>query len=310
MARLPPFDCLIAFEAASRLGSMTHAAAELGLTQSAVSHRIRRLEDFMGAPLLHRHNTGLSPTLAGEALTGGLTDLLGGIAGLRGLCLAAAGPERLRVGVGAAFAQTWLLRRLPSFAASHPEYSIELEIVESEAPEQVADLDVRLLWVPAAELRASSTQRPLFQEQVFPVCHPSLLPEGFIPGDPKVLLDLPLLHKGPGGRATGAEWSWPAWLERLGLPPRPKESLRFTSIGLAIAAAQEGSGVVLARTMLVHDALAEGRLVRVLPIHERLPSSKAYVLRWLSARRTDERVKTFVEWVHRQAAETCGLQAG
>ncbi len=301
MRVLPPFDALVAFDAAARLRSMTHAAGELGLTQSAVSHRIRKLEAFMGAPLLLRQNAGLAPTPAGEALIEGLDGLLAEVAGLKARCLAAAGPERLRVGVGAALAHNWLLRRLPEFTSLHPDLSIELEIVESEAPEQVAGLDVRLLWVPTAELRATSTQRPLFQERVFPVCHPALLPPDFVLGDSSVLRELTLLHKGPPGRATSAEWSWSTWLDRLGLPPRTRESLRFAAIGPAVAAARAGAGVVLARSLLLRDALADGGLVRILPPEQDLYSTKAYVIRWPSARRECARLKIFADWLWREA---------
>ncbi len=304
MTRLPPFDALIAFDAAVRHGSMTRAAVELGLTQSAVSHRVRRLETFMGTPLLRRHNTGLLPTPAGEAIVDGLTKLLDDFAALRARCMVAAAPNRLRVGIGAALADNWLVRRLPDFAASCPQTSVELVVVENEAPELTAELDVRILWVPASELKATSTESPLFQERVFPVCHPSLLPSGFVLGDPSVLANLPLLHKGPAGRGTTAEWSWPAWLERLGLPPRTNESFRFASIGPAIAAAHEGAGIVLARSMLVHDALEEGRLVRVLPPGEDMPSSKAHIVRWPTVLRNDQRVKAFTSWLIKKAQET------
>lgn len=303
MSRLPPFDALIAFGAALRHGSMTRAAGELGLTQSAVSHRVRRLEAFMGTPLLYRHNSGLRPTPAGEAIVEGLEEVLEGMSGLRIRCLAAAAPGRLRVGVDAALADNWLVRRLPDFAARHPHLSVELEVLQYQTPE-APDLDLRILWVPAAELRASTTQIPLFREQVFPVCSPALLPRGFVTGDASVLARLPLLHKGPAGRATTAEWSWPAWLERLGLPPRPKESFRFASIGPAIAAALEGAGVVLARSMLVHDALADGRLVRILPAARDMPSSKAHIARWPSALREDLRIKAFTAWLLEQARAT------
>jgi len=306
MTRLPPFDTLIAFDAAVRHGSMTRAAAELGVTQSAVSHRVRRLETFMGTPLLRRHNTGLLPTSAGEAIVDGLTKLLDDFAGLRTRCMVAAAPNRLRVGVGAALANNWLVRRLPDFAASCPLTSVELVVVGNEAPETTADLDVRILWVPASDLKATSCQSPLFQERVFPVCNPSILPSGFVLGDASILTKLPLLHKGPAGRGTTAEWSWPAWLERLGLPPRTKESLRFASIGPAIAAAHEGAGIVLARSMLVHDALEEGRLVRVLPPREDMPSSKAHIVRWSTALRNDQRVKAFTSWLTKKTRETVG----
>jgi LysR family glycine cleavage system transcriptional activator len=303
MDRLPPFDALVAFEAAVRRRSMTAAACELGVTQSAVSHRIRRLEAFMGAALLFRRNAGLEPTAAGAALADDTRELLAQMGRLRAGCVQV-GADRLRVGVGAALAQAWMVRRLPKFAADNPDVSIELTIVDAEAASASSDLDVRLSWVPADELRATSTQRPLFRERVFPVCHPSLAPAGFAPGDLRLLSHAPLLHKGAPGRAASPEWSWPAWLERLGLSPRPRETLRFASIDLALAAALEGAGVVLARTLLVHDALADGRLVRVLPAAWDMPCYKAYLMRWPAARREDSRVRRFVAWLAQAAAET------
>src|SRR5207244_3902538 len=118
------------------------------------------------------------------------------------------------------------------FAARNPKIAIELVVAENEAPERSANLDLRILWVPAAEARASSIQRPLFREHVFPVCHPTLLPADFAPGDASVLTRVPLLHKHSPGQ--GEEWSWQAWFARLKLRPKPKEALRFTSISPTI----------------------------------------------------------------------------
>jgi LysR family glycine cleavage system transcriptional activator len=105
MRSLPPFDALVAFDTALRLRSMTRAAAELGMTQSAVSHRLRRLEAYVGAPLLHRSSTGLSATPAGATLATGLADLLDGLA----VCAHAAGPSPRRRGCGSVSE-----RRLPT----------------------------------------------------------------------------------------------------------------------------------------------------------------------------------------------------
>lgn len=297
MIRLPPFDALLAFEAVARLGGMTRAAEELGLTQSAVSHRIRRLEDFMGAPLLERRADGVVPTSAGAAVLDSLRDIIDRVADLRGRCLSAAAPDRLRVGVGAALADHWLVRRLPGFRARHPDLAIELKVVESEAPERAAGLDLRILWMPASEARASSTQRPLFREHVFPVCSPAILPQGFAAGDPLALTALPLLHKHVPGYRSGAEWSWETWFDRLGLPGRPAEAMRFASIGTAISAALEGAGAALARSMVVADALAEGRLVRLLPPELDLLSQKVHVVRWPGRLAGDRRVEAFAGWL-------------
>jgi LysR family glycine cleavage system transcriptional activator len=302
MSQLPPFDALIAFETAARLGGMTRAADELGLTQSAISHRIRRLEQFIGTQLLLRQNGGIVPTPAGSALLDALKDILDRAADLRSRCLAGAAPNRLRVGVGSALAARWLVRRLPDFSTRHPETSIELVVVENEAPERTAGLDVRILWVGASEARASSTQRPLFREHVFPVCSPSILPRGFAPGDPRVLLKVPLLHKCTPGYAAGPEWSWQAWFSRLGLPGRPTEAMRFASIGPAISAAIEGAGAALARSMLVADALAERRLVRVLPPEMDQLSQKVHVVRWPGRLAGDSRVEAFASWLCAKAS--------
>ncbi|QCI68724.1 LysR substrate-binding domain-containing protein [Phreatobacter stygius] len=303
MRSLPPFDALVAFDTTLRHRSMTLAAAELGITQSAISHRLRRLESFIGAPLLSRTSAGLYATPTGAALAAGLADLLDGLADLRARCRVASAPAGLRVGVGAALADNWLVRRLPGFAQTYPAIAVELSIVETAAQAGAPDVDVQVLWLPAATARAASTQRLLFQEQVFPVCHPGLLPDGPLV-DPAGLARLPLLHKGPAGRPGGAEWSWSAWFERLGIAGPPPAGLRFGTVGTAIAAALQGAGVVLARSLLVHDALAEGRLVRVLPESWDMASSKAHLVRWPGALTGDPRVRQFVTWLTAEADRT------
>lgn len=310
MRSLPPFDALVAFDTALRHRSMTLAATELGMTQSAVSHRLRRLEAYVGAPLLHRSPTGLSATPAGTALATGLTELLDGLSDLRTRCRAVALPSGLRVGVGAALADYWLVRRLPAFAAANAGMEVELTIVESEAELRAPDIDVHILWQPTATARSSSTQRLLFQEQVFPVCIPGLLPGGKPLRDPQALAKLPLLHKGQPGRGQGAEWSWPVWFERLGIAGKPPvAALRFGNIHTAISAALQGAGVVMARSLLVHDALKDGRLVRVLPQSWDMPSSKAHIVRWPAALTGDERVRHFVKWAVAEAEKTTGRRA-
>lgn len=304
MAHLPPFDALIALEAAVRLGSMTRAADELHLTQSAISHRIRKLEDFMGLALLLRRSPGLAPTPAGLALLDGVKHILDLAGGLRARSHAAAAPHRLRVGVGAALIDHWLVRRLPDFATQHPGISIELVVVEGDAPERALDLDLRILWVDVSTAQATSTQRPLFREHVFPVCSPALLPKGYAPGDPRILQRLPLVHKRMPGYQAGAEWSWETWFAHLGLKRPPKEALVLTSIGPAISAALEGAGAVLARSMVVADALAEKRLVRILPPETDQLSAKVHIVRWPSRLAGDDRVEAFTSWLCAEANAT------
>jgi LysR family glycine cleavage system transcriptional activator len=302
MSRLPPFDGLVAFDAALRHRSMTRAAAELGLTQSAVSHRVRRLEAFMGAPLLRRLPSGLEATPAGRAVADGLATVLAQMAELQAAASAAAAPGPLRVGIAAPLVDHWLARRLSAFASAHPDVQVELDMQENETP--IGRVDVRILWTPIAEARSLTTQTPLFREMVFPVCHPALLQDGRSSGDPTALRRLPLLYKRPSPGTPAVEWMWETWFERLNLGPPPTPLLRFTSIGPAIGAALAGAGAVMARSMLVADALAEGRLVRLLPPEWDLPSGKAHVIRWPAALRADRRVRAFTAWLVDQAKAT------
>jgi LysR family transcriptional regulator, glycine cleavage system transcriptional activator len=309
MTAQPPFDALIAFEAVYRLGSATAAAQDLGMTQSAVSHRLRRLEDFMGVPLLVQAQGGMKPTAAGEALVSGLAELLSGLGELRARCRAAAGNGALRVGISAALADFWLVARLPLFNARHPTMPIELIIVESAALAATVDLDVTVHWLPEGEARETSTQRMLFREDVFPVCHPRLLPRAPL-DDPTRIVDLPLIHKGTSDDAAGgAEWAWTAWFARFGLNAPPPMALRCANIATAISAALQGSGVALVRSLPARDALADGRLIRVLPETWDMPSTKVHPVRWPVALASDARVKAFVAWLVEVAGETTNTKS-
>jgi LysR family transcriptional regulator, glycine cleavage system transcriptional activator len=301
MRALPPFDGLIAFESVLRHRSMTLAANELGLTQSAISHRVKKLEAFIGAKLLIRTSAGLLPTPVGMSLSEGLSKLLDEMAELRARSRAAVRRAVLRVGVGPALANYWLVRRLPHFASSFPEVALELVTVENEAQARASGVDVQILWLPGATVRASSTQRLLFNETIFPVAVRSLLPHGRPLTDPAALAKLPIIHKGPAERDSGAEWSWPVWFERLGIETGVPAGLRFDTMGTALAAALQAAGVALARSLLVHDAIADQRLCRVLSADWDMPSSKTHLIRWPAALAGDKRVAKFAAWIIHEA---------
>lgn len=297
MRRLPPFPELVAFEAVARHLSFTRAAEELCLTQSAVSHRVRRLEEHLGSPLIRRLNPGLVLTEAGTALLPGLVAALDGLAQL-----GQPAERRLRVAAGSALCTWWLAGRLPGFMARRPGVSVELMSVE-QAQAAIPHADVRILWVAPGEEPRGPTQMPLFNEQVFPVCSPALLPGGTPLRDVQALARLPLLHKATHGLG---EWSWPVWLERLGGQPGapPRSELRFAEMGLVLSAAVDGAGVALSRSLLVHDALVSGRLVVPLVGVEPMRSTKKHVARWPSAKAADPDIRAFVEWLVAEAMQT------
>jgi LysR family transcriptional regulator, glycine cleavage system transcriptional activator len=311
MQNLPPFAPLVAFDAVARHLSFTRAAQELGLTQSAISHRVKQLERHFGMPLLRRLNPGLELTSGGVAIAARLVDLFDALAGLEGLAAAGNARAPLRIGVAASVSGWWLARRMADFASRNPDIAVVLIPLENEEAARTRSTDLTLLWVPKSEARATSTQTPLFQEQVFPVASPRLVPT--IPIDPARLIDSPLVHKElprkPGRQnAAGPEWLWATWFERFGLPPtaaKPQD-LHCGDIGTALSAAVAGAGVALGRSLLVHDAIAEGRLQPIFGSEHRLLSSKVHIVRWSPALIADQRRATLVSWLTEAASTTLG----
>ena len=296
MRRLPPFAELVAFEAVARHLSFTRASEELCVTQSAVSHRIRRLERHFGTALVQRLNPGIALTPAGAALLPQLAAALDGLAEL-----GQRGERKLRVAAGTALCTWWLAGRLAGFMAQRPGVSVELVPVDN-AQSPIPVVDVRVLWVAPGEDTPGPTQAPLFAEQVFPVCAPGLLPGGRPLADARHLGRFPLLHKAV--HATG-EWSWSLWLERLGAPAPARDSeLRFADMGLLMSAAVNGSGVALTRSLLAHDALAQGRLMPAVRDFTPMASVKRHVARWPSAKTDDPDIRAFVGWLVAEAGQT------
>jgi LysR family glycine cleavage system transcriptional activator len=298
--RLPPFGPLIAFDAVARHHSFTRAADELGVTQSAVSHRVRRLEDFLGVQLLRRLNPGVELSEDGARLQGELASLLDGMAGLEPSLRRRPGRQTLRLGAGSSLAAWWLVRRLRTFRALHSDIEIEFVPVESEAAGE-PPLDVRILWTTLAESRATSLQAPLFRERVFPVCAPSILPRGGPLSDPAALLDLPLIQK---GHTPLGEWSWAYWFGKLGLKRAEPRDLVLGDMGLCLTAAVEGAGVAISRSLLVADAISDGRLVPALATAPDVLSTKVHIARWRADLVGDRNTQILVNWLAQAAEET------
>ena len=174
-AQMPPFAGLLTFEAVLRLGSMTLAADELALTQSAVSHRIRALESFFGVPLLERLNPGLRATEAGARLAHELSPLLGTLAGLRRRIADQSGPRGFRLGLSTSLLTWWLSPRLPALCDAFPDLSIEVCTWDTATEAARTEVDLALLWLPHSGETEEACELPFPAEHVFPVAAPRLL---------------------------------------------------------------------------------------------------------------------------------------
>lgn len=290
---MPPFAGLLTFEAVLRLGSMTLAAEELGLTQSAVSHRIRALERYFDVPLLERLNPGIRATEAGVRLASELAPLLGALAGLRRRIVNRSEPRPFRLGLSASLLAWWLSPRLPSLSRAFPDLALEVCTWDTAAGAARTRVDLAILWLPGDSGINGACHLSFPPEYVFPVATPMLL-NAIRPGSD--WQSLPLLAKGRRGEETGREWSWATWLRN----GPGHETLRFPDIGSSLQAALDGNGVALGRSLLVADALRERRLIALAGPEEAYACSKRQIARWSDPR--DGTARHMAEWLVSSAA--------
>lgn len=268
--RKPPFPGLLAFDAVLRHGGFTAAGAALGLTQSAVSHRVAGLERHFGISLLERLNPGLRPTAAGRRLAASLGPLLAGLDDL-GSVVAGGGRARLRIAIGQSLLNWWLSPRLPALAAAFPGIEIELSALAAPPSRKAPRADLELLWMARAAFAGGPYALAFPEETVFPVVARGALARGMD------WRDLPLVGKSDEAEEDATpEWRWQVWLGgRV-----KRAALRFDDAGGALRAAIDGAGVALTRSLLARDALASRRLVRVRSTPPELPCGKIQIARW------------------------------
>jgi LysR family glycine cleavage system transcriptional activator len=308
---LPPLGTLRTFEAVARHLSFTMAATDVALTQSAVSHQIRALEDHLGARLFQRRHRGIEMTPDGRTFLEGVR------AGLDSILLAS---ERVRnqhrVGVltiaaPAAFAIWWLVPRLGRFAALYPDIEVRIATIDGREPDLLRDgIDVAVVKRPAKAAARNPLEMALLSEVVFPVCSPSLLDGASALRSPSNLTKHPLIEC-DAAEAEDAEFGWSTWLPRLGLDgTSPPSRLRFSQFGPALSAAVDGLGVALGRSPIVDAELAAGRLVRPFPKRVAAKASDVFALTWRDASvRDNQRIAAFREFALDEACG-CELAAG
>ena len=243
---------LRAFEAAARSGSFQHAAAELHLTPSAVSHAIRKLEQELGVTLFERRGRRVHVSAEGEMLLRHVGSAFDDIR--RGLDLVSnRGPGILRVHSAPSFAAQWLTPRLHAFLSRHPDVEIRLSagVDYTRFTNEEFDLDI-VYGLPRLE---GVVVLPLGEEVVTPLCAPKFTSLVRRPDD---LLRCPLID------SSGKKVRWPDWLAANGLSTRSPCGMRFDRSFLAISSAVNGLGIALESTRLAEREIADGRLVPIL----------------------------------------------
>lgn len=295
------------FAAAAAHLSFTRAGSELHLTQSALSRQIQSLEDELGQPLFVRGVRRLELTPAGEALRRAAVPALRAI----DECVAQLrrGQQRRRVVVStfASFASLWLIPRLQRFTAAHPDVDVHCIASDRLVDLDAEEVDVALRCSTAAQ--AGAVAHFLFDDVTTPMCSPALTATADAPlRAPADLARHTLLMPAENIELAFPWLGWQSWLDAQGLGDLPiRSTLRFSNHDQVIQAALAGQGVALARTPLVADLVAAGRLVAPLGPGTRSPNSYFVSV----AARADQRseVQAFVTWVREEARLTRELLA-
>ena len=291
MARLPSLNGLRAFEAAGRHLSFTRAAEELHVTQAAVSHQIKGLETQLGVRLFRRSPRGLLLTDAGQTYLSDIRDAFHGLYQATDRLLSRDATGALTVSVLPSFASSWLVPRLPGFAAAYPDITLRITADDRKVnfDREDVDLAIRFGHGDYAGLHVDH----FLNEEVFPVCSPALMRGPYPLREPSDLRHHTLLH-------DDLPTNWAMWLKTVGA--NDVDAGRgpvFNDSSMVLQAAVGGQGVALGRSALAADDLAAGRLVR--PFAVSLPVESAYYIVCPEGTANRRKVVAFRTWLMAEA---------
>ncbi|QOZ27816.1 transcriptional regulator GcvA [Bradyrhizobium sp. CCBAU 51753] len=253
MAPLPPLETLRVFEVACRHGSYSEAARELNVTHSAVSQRIRQLEEDLGLTLFERQGNRMMPTPAALRLQAGVKGAFSELGAALGSLQTRRRDAELTVSLLPVMAARWLVPRLSRFTARFPNINLHIKSGQPLANFKSDGVDIAIRFGTGdwKGLRAIK----LLDEAFFPVCSPSLN-GGRLPKDPVAMLAGPLL--------IDRNLSWRAWFKSAGLTlDRDIAGTSFTDSNALMEAAVMGQGIALGRKSFTRSDILAGRLVRL-----------------------------------------------
>ena len=290
--RLPPLNGLKAFEAAARSESFTRAAEELNVTQGAVSHQVKALEDTLGLRLFHRERQRLILTEAGRDYLAVIRDALDQIAVGTERLLQRQESGNLTVSTSPDFAAKWLVNRLSRFSEKHPDVDLRVSATTHYVDFARDDVDIAIRHSDG-NWPGLDVQR-LYSERLFPVCSPKLVAGRNRITKAADLLKFPLL------RLEDAK-NWTRLLEAAGVKATVGPGPVLNRASMLIDAAIDGQGIALARTALAAWDLINGRLVR--PVDFSLRMANTYWIVCPKSVSSVPKIATFRNWVLAEAVE-------
>ena len=254
LSQRPSLNFLHTFESVARHLSFTLAAKELFVTQAAVSHQIKVLEEYLGVKLFLRENRKIYLTTEGQKLLPSVVSGLHGISDSLESIRNYEKEDRLVVGVGSSFSANWLVHHLGKFYQSYPDINLHLKITDDDPAFETDGTDLAVVWGQGEWSNIMFEQ--LMEVEFTPVCSPHLLDEVHPLCTPEDLIYYPLLD------VEGYD-VWKEWLEKAGIPE--KKYRRRTIIrdsNVLIHSALNAHGIALCAVGIVQEYLDSGILLR------------------------------------------------
>ena len=289
MRKIPNYVLLRAFEAAARLESFTLAAHELHLTQSAISHQIKELEDYFGKPLFLRKNRKVEPTAEGRRLLDSLSRVFDVIEAACNEVTLAPNSQVLALYCSPSFAAKWLSPRLPEFIKDNPDITIRL--TSGAEPIDLLrnqEIDIAISYQSTHE-GPGITSLSLGEENIAPLCSPELI-------DPRIPVE-ELMSKLTLIESSLNHHTWEQWFEINHLKNPSTRKMSFDRAALSVSAAVDGIGAVLESVRFAERELSRGELVELgkgifLPTTDR-----THFLSYRSNTKNSQKIKVFKDWI-------------
>jgi len=289
--RLPPLNALRVFDAAARHLSFTRAADELFVTQAAVSHQIKSLEDFLGLKLFRRRNRSLLLTEEGQSYFQDIKEIFSQLTEATRKLQSRSAKGALTVSLLPSFAIQWLVPRLSSFNSAYPGIDVRIQAVDREVDKLADDVDVAIFYGRGnwPGLRVEK----LYAEYLLPVSSP-LLRTGDKPiKTPEDLAKHTLLH-------DASRRDWQTYTRQLGLNLNVQQGPIFSHSAMVLQAAIHGQGVALANNVMAQSEIEAGRLA--CPFNDVLVSKNAFYLVCHDSQAELGKIAAFRQWILAKAA--------
>ncbi len=291
--QLPPFHAVRAFEASARHLSFKKAAQELCLTQSAISHQIKTLEEYLGVQLFYRKGRGTILTPDGSTYLSGITDILDRMAtetariskrGIAGSLSVRAAPGFVR----------WLVPRLAAFQTTYPDIELHLSASMELVDFASEGVDVNIRW--GFESKPNLAATPLMASTRYPVISPDLLRRGRALDRPEDLQHYALLHE---GNCPNISTQFEKWFDFAGVSvENARQGLRLASYDHVVQAAVEGQGVAIGFDAIVTSDVEAQRLIRLFNIE--FPTRILYSMVTPRSWAERPRIAAFRSWLLRE----------